>query len=1161
MVPASVLSPPRFLLLGLAVCALLLFASRQTRPLLPAHRDAPAAATGSFQPDGWYPGEPFAHARGVRAWGSWSGGDENTGTLALGPFPAPRVLRFGIGGYPDHAGNRLHVELAGTATRLPIPHGAVGERWHVVDFELPPDWQGRPIRLVAQDDARTLGGWLALTEPIRGGRGDGANGLLESFAAWALNGLLLGTVFLAAARTLLAFRGGPSRLQNPGTLPAPWLPLGAAALVAVAGYAAFWAYFANALLGVVFSWSVILGSVVVLLRGARRDAASAPDPAAAESAAEFATAVKLLAAVGAFHLALLHLFPSSHEFYTLAGNRYAEALPTDNTLPHGIAERLFSGKPPKDPADAWLSSDRPPLQSGWQLLTWPAAKLLDLDRRTVSGTSAVWFQLLWVAGAYGLLRTLGVPRARAAGWTAVCALSGFFVQNTIFTWPKLSAGAFAVAAFAQLFLPAAGTSLRSQGAWSALFAGLAWLSHGGAAFSFLPLLPVLAWRALRGAWRPWLPGLAVLLLLALPWVAYQKFYDPPGNRLLKWHLGGDEAIDQRGTLEVIRAGYAKLGWREAWSHKVANFHGQVFGDWKTLADPSPATALARRKFEFFHVGRALTWWPVLVLPALVLTRRRVLQPARDVLVLVAWLAATLVVWCLLIFGRYNAVIHHGSYAVPIGLFVLCAVLLDRAGRAWLPLLAALQAFTFATTWALANTVIRGPATGLPVVLVTGAIVAWFIARAAADRSAAERLQVPETAPAGPDGWTRAVDALRAWWAHPRLTLGVLAVLAFVLFLRKPDALHTPQLWAEDGSVFLNDQDQFGLRALLAPYMGYLHALPRLIAWLSAQLFDPAWWPACYNASAFAIWLAALARLLTPRFAHLPGRPWLVLAFLLIPHTGEVFFNITNLQWITGFVLIQQALVAAPRTRGERLRDLALLFIVGLTGPFVIAFLPLFAWRWWRARSRDDLWPLLAVAACAAVQAWFVVRVGPKFEFQSAPFQLWPNLVVLGRRLVLWPLLGRETALALPPALAGLAGTALLGAVLAWALRPHPRRDLRRWIIAALGLILLAGVYRARPDTWAEDNLAFADRYFYIPRVLLAWLLIWEFDAGSRLVAAIARLACVTTAVVHLWTYTLPAPKNYQWATLVEPIRRGQPADLPILPENWTLHYTGRPTPR
>ena len=107
-------------------------------------------------------------------------------------------------------------------------------------------------------------------------------------------------------------------------------------------------------------------------------------------------------------------------------------------------------------------------------------------------------------------------------------------------------------------------------------------------------------------------------------------------------------------------------------------------------------------------------------------------------------------------------------------------------------------------------------------------------------------------------------------------------------------------------------------------------------------------------------------------------------------------------------------------------------------------------------------------------------------------------------------------------------------------------------------MMAAGVYRARPDTWNLDNLVFGDRYFYLPRVLLAWLLILEFDAAQRPVRWLAHATALAIAVVHLKSYSLPAEPNYKWTDHVDPIRRGVPANIPTLPEGWTMEYRGRP---
>jgi hypothetical protein len=1119
------------LLLALAVCALLLVATFFLRRLAPTYPDVGVEASGSFTPGGWYPGDELRHASAVRAWGSWSGSDENLGALRVGPFPAPRVLRFAIGGYPNNAGNTLRLELAETGEALPIAHPAVGERWDIATIDVPPTWVGRPIRIVALDESKILGGWLAVTEPLRGGRQRGNNALIESLAGWAITGLALGLLYFAALRWL----------PLTAWLPPHWVPLAAGAVVAACGYVAFWVYFAHPLCGTIFACTLlVVGFASACLR----------PPSVSTADLDISTVVKLTLAVGAFHLSLLHLFPTAYDFYSLAANRYRDALPGDNMLSHIVAERLFAGESPKNEIDEWRSSDRPPLQAGWQLLVWPLGKALDLDRRLVSGTAAVWFQLLWVGGLYGLLRTLGLAPRRAAGWTAVCALSGFFIQNTVFTWPKLSAGAFGCAAFALLAFPGAPAGRIARVVWGAALAALAWLSHGGVAFSFLALLPWVVWRLLRGEVRPWVPAAAVFLVLALPWLAYQRLYDPPGDRLLKWHLAGFQGKDDRTAWQAIRDKYGSTPTHEIWANKWSNLRLQFQGTARPLFDVSRATAAERRNNEFFHLRAGLTWWPLLAGLAFVLKRRRVLfGDGGALLSLGAWTLLTILVWCLLLFSPLQAVIHQGSYAMMIALFAFFSVAIDRAGPRWLGVLATLQAVSLATAWLPGNPVIDGRAAGLPFAILTGLVVLGFIVHGL--RSPSPPLPEAKVQPGG-----RFATAWRTWWNEPTLNLGVLAAFALLLALRHPSALHTPQLWAEDGSIFLMQADYHGVSALAIPYMGYLHTIPRLIAAVASRLLDPAWWPAFYNGCAFAIWLAAVARLFSRRL-DLPGKPWLALALFAVPHSGEVFFNVTNLQWLTALVLVQQALLAPPTSTAQRIGDLTIIALVALTGPFGILFAPLFAWRWWRERSPDNTLALAVLGICVAVQAWLVIRTGPRFDYQAQPFALYPNLVVLARRLFVWPLLGRDFALGLPHgaiATIGALGTVVVG----WCtFRAGDRRPTRLVILGALLLILVAAVYRSRPDTWGMDNIDYGDRYFYIPRVLIAWLLISQLQASSRLLAVTTRLICVTALVVHLGNYILPAPKDYRWADHVEPVRRGVPANIPTLPDGWTLEYRGR----
>lgn len=393
------------------------------------------------------------------------------------------------------------------------------------------------------------------------------------------------------------------------------------------------------------------------------------------------------------------------------------------------------------------------------------------------------------------------------------------------------------------------------------------------------------------------------------------------------------------------------------------------------------------------------------------------------------------------------------------------------------------------------------------------------------------------------------------WQEPwRSRWAALAATA-LLMLRKPWALTTPQLWAEDGPIHLADVDSWGAHACLVPYRGYLHLLPRLIAWLASRIADVAYAPAIYNTCALLVAAALFVRVASPRLT-LPGKPWLILAFVLAAHTGEVWLNITNLHWLTAFFLLLQTLIDRPTTAWQRVGDLALLVVVGLTGPFVIVFLPLFAWRWWRERNGDTRAMLLLAIACAAVQIYFLETTGLKAPGQ--PWRLDLLLAIIGSRLAVWPLFGSAIAESLSWPALGAIGLMFIVALLAWALRRDSRRPLRAPIVVAFLAIATVCIARVRPDTWAYPDLVNGDSYFYIARVLLLWLLIWEFDAQFRPVAAAARTLGLLALIMQLPDFRLPAPPDYEWAAYCETIRRGDPAKIPILPPGFIFEYLGRP---
>lgn len=710
------------LLFLLALCAALYVGSRYAVRITPVHPGLEARIEGDFtEGGGWYPGEPFVTAQPVRAWGSWSGGDEKTGTLQLGPFPAPLRLRIAVGGYPGGSDEiQITAVRVTDGARVRLKLADVGERWRITEHDLPADWRDQPMTIEAIDRAKGIGGWVSLTEPIHGGRGAGPAGLLETLAAWSINGGLLGMLWLAAVRLV----------RRTGRVAETWIPLAGVAVMAAGGYLLFWAYFAHSMLGQVLSWILVATGPVILFLTRQ---AKAGDERRAEPGDERRVA-GLAITIGLLYLAILHVFPASLDFYSLAANRFRPDLPSDNQLPFETAERLVAGVPLRQADSNWISSDRPPLQCGWELITWPVFAKLDVDPRAASGTAAVWFQLSWVVAAFGMLRALGVSARRTAGWVAVMGLAGFFLQNTTFTWPKLSAAAFACAAFILWTRIRPATQRRDDVVVGAGFAALAWLSHGGVAFSYLALAPWLLWRFCRGEARLWLLGALVFGLFAAPWIAYQKFYDPPGNRLLKWHLGGQVPKDSRGTMETIRDSYRALSWAEIWGHKRLNLETQIRGEWSGVLTVSPSTAVLRRNQEFFFTARALTWWPLALLLLPFAWRRqshRRERPAtrRLQIGLLVWTLATLFIWCGLMFAGGSAVIHQGSYAVMLTAFVLLSAWFEAAGRRWLTVIGILQAVTLVSTWVPPTIFVFGELSVPAIVLgiaAAAALAGWVI---------------------------------------------------------------------------------------------------------------------------------------------------------------------------------------------------------------------------------------------------------------------------------------------------------------------------------------------------------------------------------------------------------------------------------------------------
>jgi hypothetical protein len=485
-------------------------------------------------------------------------------------------------------------------------------------------------------------------------------------------------LLLAAHLVLTALPGAAAALfvASRGERRIPILLVVALAASGAEGLLAFWIYYGSHTLGQTWSFLLAFGSALatgwILFDGkVPRDVLR-----------RLSVPLGLWMLGSTFLIFLGFIHGGSGASLGTAATRFEQQLASDNDIPLFFAEWFYvhghHGTPAVFPGE-WLASDRPPLQVGYLLSQQPFHFNGDELNYQVL---AVCLQQLWIIGLWALLLAARVGRVTKALAMITVLVSDLAIVNGFFVWPKLLPAAMLLAAAALILTPLWDDVRRKlwAGPLIALLFGLAMMGHGSSIFAVVPLALVAAFRGLP-SWR-WLGvALAVFVVVMAPWSAYQKYGDPPGNRLLKWQIGGVVELDSRGTRQAIEDSYREAGVGGTIHNKAENFvvvaGGGPFvddvshavtdignGDW--------ATAVQEIRWGLFYYFLPSLGLLLLGPIAMLVGRRRRRRGdapaewklARESLIV---LAVGLVFWCLLMFGNgaSRAVVHQGSYLLPI----------------------------------------------------------------------------------------------------------------------------------------------------------------------------------------------------------------------------------------------------------------------------------------------------------------------------------------------------------------------------------------------------------------------------------------------------------------------------------------------------------------
>jgi len=472
-------------------------------------------------------------------------------------------------------------------------------------------------------------------------------GMRDTLIALLWGGTLLAAPFAASAMIGRRFASGRAYLVVAFGV----LGIG---IVAILTFLGFWIAPA---IGVVLCWLIIAASVVILSRAKVWSYWRIILPLATLTVA-FATG----------YIALLYLWSTTADGFTLAATRFFTfRLPVDNYIPTLTAERLSEGLSTHGLVEDWNGSDRPPAQAGLILFAWTFRPPF-LTPAVMSLGIGIAAQLTWIPALFAFLRSLRVARLSAYVGVVFAGFAGTTLVNTVFTWPKLISAAFVlVSALFLVDARARPAMFRIGLSFAVVSFALAMLAHGAAAF-MLPLVIALGVAAsrrqpVRALFHSGLAAVAAGLIVYLPWVLYQRLADPPGDRLLKWHLAGVMKLaDSRSFIQALIDSYSQLTIGQWMGTRLANFGTVV--NWNILHGLSDS--YARRSAEFFTTSMALGLaFPMagVIIATIVIQRirgRRLSRNDRLFAALQLGSVGCIAFWCLVMYTPRSTIVHQGS---------------------------------------------------------------------------------------------------------------------------------------------------------------------------------------------------------------------------------------------------------------------------------------------------------------------------------------------------------------------------------------------------------------------------------------------------------------------------------------------------------------------
>jgi hypothetical protein len=569
-------------------------------------------------------------------------------------FTKPDTLNITYSGYPES--NGIFAYLASDdGIKKEIRLKNVGERWTTVSIDPSIIPSSGNVQIIFEDNSNASFGWIGLSD-VKINYKIGTSSYFKIL-------ILIGALFITCLILMSSMVARFDQLYG---------SMVSIIIIGMAGYGAFFIFLFDKNIGIAFSALII---VLLVYLAIDKKIHIHLNPTAC---------ILLPSTIYTLFVITITFFPFNQleSIASIAESRWLN-LPFDNWLPKILADQVWKGDIHHPMIGDWLSSDRPPLQSGINLIVYPFS-CSDITYQTISS----YLQALFFVPVIALALRWG--KGFTISLIISIAFSSLSALHTVFVWPKIIAASYTLMFFIACCTDILKDENRKRVLLIAFSIPLAMLSHGGCIFALLGISIVALLKSKKNFVVDILKASPLIVLLYSPWYYYQHNIDPPGDRLLKWHLAGIEAVNDRPFVKTLEESYSSITLSNWFNAKLANFdkifsgtmefikdiyHTLTLSD-QTVDNLNASTLIGKSFFTFFY-----SYWflspliSLLVFLIFSISYRRVPRAPSDIVYMGLTALISAFVSVLLLFQPSATVIHQNSFYTWYGFYIFSFSLL------------------------------------------------------------------------------------------------------------------------------------------------------------------------------------------------------------------------------------------------------------------------------------------------------------------------------------------------------------------------------------------------------------------------------------------------------------------------------------------------------